>query len=72
MTDRTPSQTVGPYLHLGLTQGAFGAPEIFGPAVANAGLPGTHIRVEGQALIRGFKRLRRPLALHENGAHHPE
>jgi len=50
MTDRTPSQTVGPYLHLGLTQGAFGAPEIFGPAVANAGLPGTHIRVEGRVL----------------------
>jgi len=50
MTDRTPSQTVGPYLHLGLTQGDFGAPEIFGPAVANAGLPGIHIRVEGRVL----------------------
>lgn len=48
MTKRTPSQTVGPYLHLGLTQGTFGAPEIFGPAVADAGAPGTHIRIEGR------------------------
>jgi protocatechuate 3,4-dioxygenase, alpha subunit len=50
MPQRTPSQTVGPYLHLGLTQGAFGAPENFGPAVADAGLPGTHIRIEGRVL----------------------
>jgi protocatechuate 3,4-dioxygenase, alpha subunit len=50
MPERTPSQTVGPYLHLGLTQGVFGAPEIFGPAVADAGLPGTHIRIEGRVL----------------------
>jgi protocatechuate 3,4-dioxygenase, alpha subunit len=50
MTKRTPSQTVGPYLHLGLTQGRFGAPEIFGPAVAAAGLPGIHIRIEGRVL----------------------
>lgn len=48
MTKRTPSQTVGPYLHLGLTQGTFGAPEIFGPAVADTGAPGTHIRIEGR------------------------
>jgi len=50
MPQRTPSQTVGPYLHLGLTQGAFGAPEVFGPVVADAGLPGTHIRIEGRVL----------------------
>jgi len=25
MPERTPSQTVGPYLHIGLTQGAYGA-----------------------------------------------
>jgi len=50
MTKRTPSQTVGPYLHLGLTQGMFGAPEVFGPAVADAGVPGTHIRIEGRVL----------------------
>jgi protocatechuate 3,4-dioxygenase, alpha subunit len=50
MPGRTPSQTVGPYLHLGLTQGAFGAREVFGPVVADAGLPGTHIRIEGHVL----------------------
>ena len=50
MSRRTPSQTVGPYLHLGLTQGVFGAPEVFGPAVAGAGLPGVHIRIEGRVL----------------------
>ena len=50
MPERTPSQTVGPYLHLGLTQGAFGAPEIFSPMVAPPGLPGTHVRIEGRVL----------------------
>jgi protocatechuate 3,4-dioxygenase, alpha subunit len=50
MPERTPSQTVGPYLHLGLTQGAFGAPEVFGPAVAAPGQPGQHIRIEGRVL----------------------
>jgi protocatechuate 3,4-dioxygenase alpha subunit len=50
MTKRTPSQTVGPYLHLGLVQGRFGAPEIFSPAVASTGMPGTHIRIEGRVL----------------------
>ncbi|MBX9588280.1 MAG: protocatechuate 3,4-dioxygenase subunit alpha [Hyphomonadaceae bacterium] len=50
MMKRTPSQTVGPYLHLGLTQGIFGAPEIFSPAVADSGLAGMHIRIEGRVL----------------------
>ena len=50
MPERTPSQTVGPYLHLGLTQGAFGAPEVFGSAVAAPGQPGHHIRIEGRML----------------------
>lgn len=50
MPKRTPSQTVGPYLHLGLTQGRFGAPEVFGPDIASEGLPGTHIRIEGRVL----------------------
>ncbi len=50
MTKRTPSQTVGPYLHLGLTQGRFGAPEIFDPAVTDAGAPGAFIRIEGRVL----------------------
>ena len=48
MPERTPSQTVGPYLHIGLTQGAYGAHEIFSATVADAGLPGTHIRIEGR------------------------
>ena len=48
MSERTPSQTVGPYLHIGLTQGAYGAHEIFGATVASPGMPGTHIRIEGR------------------------
>jgi protocatechuate 3,4-dioxygenase alpha subunit len=47
MPERTPSQTVGPYLHIGLTPGAFGAREIFGPEVAGPGIEGSHIRIEG-------------------------
>ena len=50
MPERTPSQTVGPYLHIGLTQGAYGAREIFSATVADAGVPGTHIRIEGRVL----------------------
>ena len=48
MPKRTPSQTVGPYLHIGLTQGAYGAREIFSATVADPGLSGTHIRIEGR------------------------
>jgi protocatechuate 3,4-dioxygenase alpha subunit len=48
MPERTPSQTVGPYLHLGLTQGAYGAREVFSPTIADAGMPGTHLRIEGR------------------------
>jgi protocatechuate 3,4-dioxygenase alpha subunit len=48
MPERTPSQTVGPFLHIGLTQGAYGAPEIFTPTVAAPGMPGTHVRIEGR------------------------
>ena len=50
MPERTPSQTVGPYLHIGLTQGVSACREIFGPAVADAGVPGSHIRIEGRVL----------------------
>jgi protocatechuate 3,4-dioxygenase alpha subunit len=45
---RTPSQTVGPYLHIGLVPGRFGVREVFSPVVADAGVPGTHIRIEGR------------------------
>ena len=48
MPERTPSQTVGPYLHIGLTQGAYGAREIFSAKLADAGLAGPHIRLEGR------------------------
>jgi protocatechuate 3,4-dioxygenase alpha subunit len=47
MTERTPSQTVGPFLHVGLVPAAYGVREVFGAAVAEAGMPGTHIRIEG-------------------------
>jgi protocatechuate 3,4-dioxygenase alpha subunit len=48
MPERTPSQTVGPYLHIGLTQGAYGAREIFSAKLADGGLAGPHIRLEGR------------------------
>src|SRR5262249_21730114 len=48
MPERTPSQTVGPYLHIGLTQGSYGAREIFSAILADAGLAGPHIRIEGR------------------------
>jgi protocatechuate 3,4-dioxygenase, alpha subunit len=47
MPERTPSQTVGPYLHIGLVPGPYGVREIFSPMLADAGLPGEHIRIEG-------------------------
>jgi len=48
MSERTPSQTVGPYLHIGLTPGEYGAREIFTAAIADVGLAGTHVRVVGR------------------------
>jgi protocatechuate 3,4-dioxygenase alpha subunit len=50
MTERTPSQTVGPYLHIGLVPARFGVREVFTGMVADAGVPGTHISVEGRVL----------------------
>src|SRR5262245_41792373 len=54
MTDkragRTPSQTVGPYLHIGLVPGPYGVREVFSPVVADAGMPGTHVRIEGRVI----------------------
>ena len=54
MTDkragRTPSQTVGPYLHIGLVPGPYGVREVFSPVVADAGMPGSHIRIEGRVI----------------------
>ena len=48
MPERTPSQTVGPYLHIGLTQGDYGQREIFTTTLADPGLAGTHIRIAGR------------------------
>jgi protocatechuate 3,4-dioxygenase, alpha subunit len=50
MPERTPYQTVGPYLHIGMTQGEYGAKEIFSAAVADPGLAGTHVRIVGRVL----------------------
>jgi protocatechuate 3,4-dioxygenase alpha subunit len=47
MPGRTPSQTVGPFLHIGLT-GQYGFREVFTSTVADQGVPGSHIRVEGR------------------------
>lgn len=52
MPERTPSQTVGPYLHIGLTPKHHGHAfrEVFTPVVADAGMPGSHIRIEGRVI----------------------
>ncbi|MBO0764994.1 MAG: protocatechuate 3,4-dioxygenase subunit alpha [Hyphomicrobiaceae bacterium] len=49
MPGRTPSQTVGPFLHIGLT-GQYGFREVFDATVADQGVPGTHIRIEGRLI----------------------
>jgi protocatechuate 3,4-dioxygenase, alpha subunit len=48
MPERTPSQTVGPYLHLALAPADYNFRPLFGSTVAQPGLPGTHIRLEGR------------------------
>jgi protocatechuate 3,4-dioxygenase, alpha subunit len=50
MPERTPSQTVGPYLHIGMTQGTYGAHEVFGSEVASPGIAGSRMRIEGRVL----------------------
>jgi protocatechuate 3,4-dioxygenase alpha subunit len=50
MPERTPSQTVGPYLHLGLTPADYKFREVFSADLAAPGIPGTHIRIEGRIL----------------------
>lgn len=49
----TPSQTAGPYVHIGLvpTQAGFHAFEHeYGPVLAGPDTPGEHIRIEGRVL----------------------
>jgi protocatechuate 3,4-dioxygenase alpha subunit len=48
MTERTPSQTVGPFLHIGLVPSQYGGKDIIGPVVADQGVQGTRIRIEGR------------------------
>jgi protocatechuate 3,4-dioxygenase, alpha subunit len=48
MPERTPSQTVGPYLHLGLAPRDYNFRELVGATLVEPGLPGTHIRIEGR------------------------
>ena len=50
MTNRTPSQTVGPYLHIGLRSAEYGVPDIFSTTLADSQMPGQHIRIEGRIL----------------------
>jgi protocatechuate 3,4-dioxygenase alpha subunit len=50
MPERTPSQTVGPYLHLALAPADYKFREVFGAVLADPGIPGTHIRIEGRIL----------------------
>jgi protocatechuate 3,4-dioxygenase alpha subunit len=49
MPGRTPSQTVGPFLHIGLT-GQYGFREVFTSTVADQGMPGSQIRIEGRLI----------------------
>jgi protocatechuate 3,4-dioxygenase, alpha subunit len=50
MPERTPSQTVGPFLHIALAPAPYGVREVFSPVVAAAGMPGPHIRIEGRLI----------------------
>src|SRR5262245_24266550 len=50
MPERTPSQTIGPYLRIVLTPAAYKFREVFSTAVADPGMPGTHVRIEGRIL----------------------
>lgn len=50
MPERTPSQTVGPFLHIGLVPAAYGVREVFSTTLAAPGMPGEHIRIEGRLL----------------------
>jgi len=50
MPERTPSQTVGPFLHIALAPEPYGVREIVSHVVAEPGMPGTHIRIEGRVV----------------------
>jgi protocatechuate 3,4-dioxygenase, alpha subunit len=48
MPERTPSQTVGPFLHIVLAPAEYNFREVFGASLAEPGMAGTHIRIEGR------------------------
>lgn len=48
MAGQTPSQTVGPYFAIGLTQSIFGRRQLAGNVLAAPDTPGEHIRLEGR------------------------
>jgi len=50
MPERTPSQTVGPYLHLGLAPADYNVRPLFGPDLTAPGVTGTPIRIEGRLI----------------------
>jgi protocatechuate 3,4-dioxygenase alpha subunit len=50
MSNETPSQTVGPYFAIGLTQQIFGRRQIATPVVCATDTPGDHVRISGRVL----------------------
>lgn len=48
MSNETPSQTVGPYFAIGLTQQIFGRRQIANPSVCASDTPGEHVRIVGR------------------------
>jgi len=47
MSERTPSQTVGPFLHIGLAPADYNVRPLFGSDLATPGVTGTPLRIEG-------------------------
>ena len=48
MPERTPSQTIGPYLHIVMTPAEYNFREVFSATVAEPGIAGTRLRIEGR------------------------
>ncbi|HJZ33430.1 MAG TPA: protocatechuate 3,4-dioxygenase subunit alpha [Hyphomicrobiaceae bacterium] len=47
MSERTPSQTVGPFLHIGLAPADYNFRVLFGSSLAGPGVAGVPIEIEG-------------------------
>jgi protocatechuate 3,4-dioxygenase alpha subunit len=50
MPERTPSQTVGPFLHVALAPAPFGVREVFSNVVVDPGVPGQRICIHGRVV----------------------